>query len=77
MTLDPVNMTEGVGPNAIGGSKWMLCILDRATRCGFIGTVKSTASEGVVYHMRHAIVNYEVGMVYSDGGRESRMLALN
>lgn len=42
--------------------------MDLATSCGYIGAVTSTDSEGVVYHMIHAIGHDEVGMVYSDGG---------
>lgn len=68
MTLDHANMNEGVGPKAIGGSKWMLCVLVLATSCGYVATVASTDSEGVVYHILHAIGHAEVGMVYSDEG---------
>jgi hypothetical protein len=68
LTIDHVSMTEGFGPKAVGGAKHLLCLLDLATRFGYVGAVQSTGSDPVVYHMIHAVGKDEVGLVYSDGG---------
>lgn len=68
LTIDHVNMTEGFGPKAVGESKHLICLLDLATRFGYVGAVQSTGSDAVVYHMIHAVGKDEIGLVYSDGG---------
>ena len=68
MTSDHAHKTEGPGPNAIGGGRWILCMQDRATQFGEDGTTKSTAAVAVAYHLLHALGEAKHAMIYPGGG---------